>query len=112
MRVLVVDDHLEALAGICKLVQAQGHDVVGVADRQAALEEAGTQKPDLVLLDVHLRNESGLDVARRLLSTHSDLPVILISMDQVDPAEIRASGARAFILKDALLTADLDELAR
>jgi DNA-binding response OmpR family regulator len=110
VRVLVVDDHPEALAGICDLFEAQGHDVVGVADGRAAVEEAGFRTPDLVLVDARLHRESGLDVARSLIANHADLHVVIVSMNPVAPAAVRASGARAFVRKDDLAATDLHEL--
>jgi DNA-binding response OmpR family regulator len=110
VRVIVIDDHPEALAGICELLEAQGHDVVGVADGRAGLEETRVRRPDLILVDVQLREESGLDVSRALISTDGDLPVILISMNEVDAEAVRASGARSFLLKEELVTTDLDDL--
>src|SRR3954468_21856284 len=69
VRVLVVDDHPEALAAICELLEAQGHEVVGVAGGRAALEEAAARKPDMILLDVRLGTESGFEVARALTAS-------------------------------------------
>src|SRR3954465_15667929 len=110
VRVLVVDDHPEALAAICELLEAQGHDVVGVACGRAALDEAAARKPDIVLLDVRLGEESGLDVARALISSDRDLHVVLLSMNPVSAAAVRASGARSFVTKEALATTDLSAL--
>jgi DNA-binding response OmpR family regulator len=112
MRVLVVDDHEEALAAICELLEAHGHDVVGVTRGSAAVDACTARTPDLVLVDVRLGEESGFSVARALVTADPGLRVILMSMNRADPEAVCASGARALILKDELATIDLGVLAR
>ena len=110
MRVLVVDDHPEALEAICELLEAHGHDVAAVADGRAALKQCSLRTPDLVLVDVRLGDESGFDVARALVSAHVGLQVVLMSMNPADRSAVSASGARSLILKDDLATIDLGAL--
>jgi DNA-binding NarL/FixJ family response regulator len=108
VRVLIVDDHEDARAALRGFVQLQGHEVVAsVADGGAALEVASRLKPDLVLIDVRLGSESGLDLARTLTTRDSDLPVVRVSVDDVPAADVRASGARSCITKRALVDTDL-----
>ena len=77
--ILVVDDDPMTI-DICKTyLTASGYEITGVfttAQAQASLEE----KPaDLVLLDVHMPNETGLVFLQRIRGDWPDLPVVLIT---------------------------------
>jgi CheY-like chemotaxis protein len=82
LRCLVVDDNPEFLEAARSLLDQQGISVVGVAANSAeAIERAAELQPDVVLVDVHLGQENGLQLARRIAGFDREgLPrVILIS---------------------------------
>jgi two-component system nitrate/nitrite response regulator NarL len=96
--VLLVDDHPMIGAALDLLLRETDYELVGRA-RTAA--EAGKQllslKPDLVLLDVHLPDGSGLDILKRLARARHKPAVILITagMDEaqlLDAAELDPQG--------------------
>jgi two-component system cell cycle response regulator DivK len=64
--VLVVEDFADARAMLCELLEHHGYRTVGVRDGRAALEEARTRRPDLIVLDLSIPLISGWDVARTL----------------------------------------------
>ncbi|MFT3774657.1 MAG: ATP-binding protein [Minicystis sp.] len=66
LRVLVVDDNVDAAITLADLVRAQGHDVRIAHDGHEALAAAGEQRPELVFLDIGLPGMDGYEVARRL----------------------------------------------
>src|SRR5712671_2619638 len=75
IRCLIVDDNQPFLEAARLLLEREGVAVVGVATTSAeALLLEGELRPDVVLVDIRLGNESGFDLAHRLSST-----VILIS---------------------------------
>lgn len=78
-RILLVDDE----ANVRKLYQLEledeGHDVVVAASGQEALQQVASASLDLVVLDIKLERESGLDVLRRIKEIKPDLSVILNS---------------------------------
>jgi len=79
-RCLIVDDNPMYLSEARDLLQRQGMSVVGIASNCAeALAIAGSDRPDVALVDVDLGVESGLDVARSLAGCDRPVPVILIS---------------------------------
>ena len=64
---LIVDDHARFRALVSVLLQEEGHEVVGqLADGRGAVEAARSLAPDVVLLDVHLPDVSGFEVASRI----------------------------------------------
>ncbi len=66
MRVLVVDDNLDAAEMLAEWLSAIGHSVRVAADGPTALEIAADFKPDVALLDIGLPVMDGYEVARRL----------------------------------------------
>jgi CheY-like chemotaxis protein len=115
LRCLIVDDSPRFGEEARSLLEHEGVSVVGVAgsgDEAVRLAEA--LRPDLVLLDISLDNESGFDVARRLVdSSNPDRPA-LIFVSTYDEREFRsrieASPAIGFITKTKLSAERIREL--
>jgi DNA-binding NarL/FixJ family response regulator len=112
-RCLIVDDNAEFLDAARKLLQQQGISVVGVASTSAdALALAAHLRPEVVLVDVDLGRESGLDLARSLAKTCEPVEVILISAyaekDLCDLVE--ESPAVGFVSKSVLSRQAIDDL--
>ena len=81
LRCLIVDDNAYFLEAAADLLTRQGVTVSGVAsDTAGALRLARELRPDVVLVDIMLGHESGIDLARRLAGANSGgLVIILIS---------------------------------
>ena len=80
LRCLIVDDSKAFLASASRFLSAQGLEVVGRASSGAeALRLAQKLEPDVALVDVHLGDEDGLQVARKLTAADLAPRVILIS---------------------------------
>ena len=68
IRCLIVDDNKSFLEAARVLLEREGLTVAGVASTGAeALRQAETLRPDVVLVDISLGDESGFDLARRLV---------------------------------------------
>jgi len=76
--VLVVEDEPRIAAIAADYLRHAGYVVAIVSDGAAALEKAGTLKPDLVVLDLRLPIVDGIDVARTLRAT-SSVPIIMVT---------------------------------
>jgi two-component system response regulator NreC len=105
IRVVVVDDHAVVRAGVRLLLDAEDDvEVVGEAgSARDAVFEVRAQKPDVILLDVVMPGESGIDVLPKLLLEAPGAKVLILSM-QDDPSYVRqafASGASGYVLKEA-----------
>ena len=81
IRCLIVDDSAAFLEAARVLLEREGVTVVGVASTAAeALRQAEALRPDVVLVDVFLGRESGMELARQLVAEDLDAAtVILIS---------------------------------
>jgi len=108
IRVLIADDHMIVRTGIRHVLESEtGFEVVGEAATGAeAISSAAKLQPDVVVLDISLPGESGLQVAARLRGTSPEPRVLILSMH--DNAEyvlesVRA-GAHGYLLKDTAAT--------
>jgi DNA-binding response OmpR family regulator len=77
-RILVVDDDRTVGDVVARYLQRDGHDVAVVADGLAALRQAVSSSPDLVILDLMLPGLSGLEVFRKLQEI-GPMPVIMLT---------------------------------
>jgi DNA-binding NarL/FixJ family response regulator len=106
MRCLIVDDNESFLEAARVLLEREGMSVVGVATTGAeALSQVAALRPEVVLADLFLGDESGLELARRLAEQNLDgMTVIVISThSEADLAGlIDGSTAAGFIPKAEL----------
>lgn len=100
-RVLVVEDS-EQLGRLLAVTLARaGHDAQWCATAQQALAAAADNPPDVALVDLHLADESGPDVAAGLRERWPDVRVIALSGEV--PAEPIAAQFDLFLLKPVAL---------
>ena len=84
-RVLLVDDHPMIGAALEMLLRESDYELLGRARTAAeGSKQIAALKPDLVLLDVHLPDGSGLDVLRRILRGRAKPNVILLTAGMDD----------------------------
>src|SRR5207237_8944564 len=88
--VVLVDDHAVVRSGLRLLLDAQDDiEVVGEAgNAKDAIFRARALKPDVILLDVVMPGESGIEVLPNLLKESPDTNVLVLSM-QDDPSYVR-----------------------
>jgi two-component system, OmpR family, phosphate regulon response regulator PhoB len=77
-RVLVVDDEAAVRTLLKRLLTMQSYDVVEAEDGPTALKLLDAERPDIVLLDVSLPTQDGLEVLAQIRKD-SDVPVILVT---------------------------------
>ena len=80
LRCVIVDDDASFLKAAQTLLEPNGVTVAGVASTSAdAFERVGVLRPDVVLIDIRLGQESGFDVARQLVAQGQPAALIMIS---------------------------------
>jgi CheY-like chemotaxis protein len=110
LRVLIVDDNAPFRAVACALLENGGFVVAGTAGSgAAAIEQAATVHPDVVLLDIGLPDMDGFSVCRQL---HATIPGASVVFCSVRDAEhygdaIARSPAVGFLAKSRLSAAGL-----
>lgn len=108
--ILVVDDDDPVRVMLARLLRTQGYGVLQAANASDARRLLGSQQPDLVISDIVMPGESGIELRRHIASAWPELPVILISGYSAEgPAEFAARTPRTtFVQKpfaaDQLLT--------
>jgi two-component system, sensor histidine kinase RpfC len=117
MRALIADDHAANRMVLQSILQKAGHKVVAVEDGEGALNALEVADYDVVIVDLHMPDVTGLDMLRQLrvmeAGSGTRTPVLILSAD-VTPESIRASeeaGAWAFIPKPVVASKLLDHLA-
>lgn len=104
IRILIVDDHLLVRTGLRMLIDNEPNmEVVGqAANRAEALGVAKTAQPNLIVLDIDLGGEDGLDFLPELLKTTPQARVLVLTGLRDMEAHRRAArlGASGLVLKE------------
>lgn len=110
LRVLLAEDHTLVRAGIRALLESlEGIEVVGeAADGREALRMAQAHQPDILLMDITMKELNGLEAAARLAKERPATRIIILSMhaDQAYVHQALQAGAAGYLLKGS----DLAEL--
>lgn len=105
IRVALVDDHSLVRDGIRALLSVMPQlNVVGEAENGAqAIEMVGRCQPDLLLMDIGLKDKNGLELTRLLAKQYPSLKILILSMyDNYEyVSESVRSGASGYVLKNA-----------
>ncbi len=103
IKILIVDDHPVLRRGLAQLINLEKDLVAcGEADNiQSALELMKTSKPNLVMVDLSLKNESGLELIKDIKARHPEVLMLALSMhDESFYAErVLRAGAKGYIMK-------------
>jgi len=115
LRCVIVDDSPPVLRAASDLLAREGMDVVGVAATgEQAMKLMRSLQPDLLLIDIDLGAESGLELARRVADSSyavSCCTVLMSTYDEADFASLIAtSPAIGFVAKSELSAAAIHEL--
>jgi len=98
--VLLVEDEESFIDALSIGLDREGFDVVVARDGQEAVDEFGSGRFDVVLLDLMLPKMSGLDVCRAIRQT-SDVPIIVVSAkgEEIDTVVMLEIGADDYVTK-------------
>src|SRR5271170_7401626 len=102
MSILVVEDDVQIAELLRDFLEAEGFRVFHAANGRETNEQFERARPDLVLLDVVLPDESGFEICRRLRAD-SAVPVLFLSARDSDADKIRGLGLGGddYIVKSA-----------
>ncbi|MFV2072686.1 MAG: response regulator [Thermoanaerobaculales bacterium] len=101
-RVMMVDDSAAILTIIAAYLEDSEFEVVAAErDGRQAVEKFAEMRPDIVLLDLVMPNQSGIETLSRILAIDPDAFVVIISSLGTEDAvhECLTSGARSFLQK-------------
>ncbi len=104
--ILIVDDHPVLRRGLAALIESEPDLAVqgAVATRQAALAALRANQPDLVMVDLILADDDGLDLIKEIRARHPQVPSLVLSMHDESAYAERAlsAGARGYVAKQQL----------
>lgn len=98
---LVIDDDDSVRQNIGKHLETCGFDVLQAGNAQQGLDLFTSQRPELVLCDLHMSDISGFELVRQITDRAPETPVIVISADSVmtDVVEALRVGASDYLIK-------------
>jgi FixJ family two-component response regulator len=112
--VFVVDDDPATLRGVERLLRVRGFDAMLFDSAEAFLDVATPHGAVCVILDIHLKGMSGIELTHRLASSGSSLPVIIMTANDTDALRKTAldAGCIAYLCKPFSARSLLDAVSR
>ena len=111
-KLLVVDDESSIRLLYAQELAEEGHDVTTAASAVEAVEKLEQGDFDLVVLDIKLKNESGLDLLQKIVKERHEMPVILCTAFSFYKDDFSAWLADGYIVKSSDLTELKEEIQR
>ena len=105
-RILVVDDEDDLRLLYTDELEDEGYDVAGAGTVGEARELLSRETFDLVVLDIQMKGESGLDLLKEIARDNKDLPVVLSTAFSMYKDDYSSWLADAYVVKSS----DLSEL--
>lgn len=102
LRVVLVDDHPLFRKGLAELFEHDGRvRVIGIAGSLGEARAALGERPDVVVMDLHMPGEGGIAAIRRLRAEGVDIPLVALTVSESedDMAAALRAGARGYLLK-------------
>ncbi len=100
-RILIVEDNPDLAFGLRSNLEIEGYDVSIASTGTAGLEQARSQEPDLLILDVMLPEMDGFEILHNFRETNSSTPVLMLTArgDELDKVRGLRSGADDYVTK-------------
>ncbi|MDA8414865.1 MAG: response regulator [Desulfobacteraceae bacterium] len=111
-RLLVVDDEANIRLLYTEELTDEGYEVVTAASIAEATEKLREGVFDLAVLDIKLKNESGIELLQQLVKERHDMPVVLCSAFSCYKDDFSAWLADGYVVKSGDLTELKSEIAR
>ena len=111
-RLLVVDDESNIRLLYSQELSEEGHQVVTAASAVEAAEKLAESDFDLVVLDIKLKNESGLDLLQKMVKERHEMPVILCTAFSCYKDDFSAWLADGYVVKSSDPQELKDEIKR
>jgi DNA-binding NtrC family response regulator len=100
-KLLVVDDESNIRLLYSQELSEEGHQVVTAASASEAVEKLADSDFDLVVLDIKLKNESGLELLQKIVKERHDMPVILSTAFSCYKDDFSAWLADGYVVKSS-----------
>ncbi len=111
-KILVVDDEANIRLLYAEELADEGYEVVTAGNTAEAVERLQGGTFDLAVLDIKLKNESGIDLLQKLVKERHDMPVILCSAFSCYKDDFSAWLADGYVVKSSDLSELKQEITR
>jgi len=98
-KILIVDDEVNVRKLYSEELRNEGYETVSASSVKEALSSIEKENPDLIILDIKLGDESGIDALMEIAKSRKHLPVILNSAYSVYRDNFQTWAADAYIVK-------------
>jgi DNA-binding response OmpR family regulator len=103
-KILIVDDEEGIRMLYAMELEDEGYEVITLPDGKDLLKVVDKEKPDCIVLDIKMREYSGLDLLQQIRKRHYDMPVILNSAYSSFKVDLKAVAADYYVVKSSDLT--------
>ena len=100
-RVLVVDDEKAIRMLYADELTEEGYDVIATGDGSGLMALIEQKRPDLVLLDIKLGKDDGLDLLQDIRNTYYDLPVVMCTAYPDFKYDLKSIAADYYVVKSS-----------
>ena len=111
-KLLVVDDEANIRLLYAQELSDEGYQVVTAANALEAVEKLESERFDLAVIDIKLKNESGIELLQRIVKERHTVPVILCTAFSCYKDDFSAWLADGYVVKSSDLQELKDEIAR
>ncbi len=111
-KLLVVDDESSIRLLYAQELADEGYQVVTAGTAGEAVDKLQAEEFDLVVLDIKLKNESGLDLLQKIVKERHDMPVILCTAFSCYKDDFSAWLADGYVVKSSDLTELKEEIRK
>lgn len=110
IRVLVIDDESHVRRLYDTLLTREGFEVIATACPEKALDIIREQSPDIIVLDIELDGDNGLELIEKYKAERPDLPIILNSAYSIYLSDFKTWMAEAYIVKSSDIHSLVDKI--
>lgn len=111
-KILIIEDDRALQNALVEALNQEGFETASAFDGEEGVQKAGTENPDLILLDIILPKKDGYEVLADLKNSPAkDIPVlILTNLEEIDNVQKALDqGARTFMVKSDFSLRDIVE---
>lgn len=99
-RILIIDDEFEIRSTIRHMLEREGHDVIEALDGVEGIQHFLERPTDLIITDILMPNQDGIETLLQLHADHPNVPVIVISGNAAEHLDLaREFGASSVLSK-------------
>ncbi len=113
-KILIIDDDADVISLLAKYLSGGGYDVISASNGIEGIQKTGSEKPDLILLDINMPDMNGHQVGIFLNNDFPDIPVMILTSEtsKKDYFKAEISGVAGYLVKSLELNTIVDKINR